>query len=104
MDAIKLLETKYSLLNIKYMELKDKFEKRPPREQDIELISRLQDELLLKEKQCKEAQENMERFRNMLINNEENYNKYFNSNPKTGSLNLIKPKENAGSKDKITVN
>jgi hypothetical protein len=40
----------------------------------------------------------------MLINNEENYNKYFNSNPKTGSLNLIKPKENAGSKDKITVN
>ncbi len=102
MESIKLLETKNSLLTIKYMELKDKFEKRPPRDQDIELITKLQEELMIKERQCKEAEENMERFRNMLINNEENYNKYFNSNPKTGNLNLVKPKEpGQGKKDSV---
>jgi hypothetical protein len=93
MDAIKIMELKNVALMNKYNELKDRFDKRPPRDQDLELITRLQEELVIKEKLCREAEENMEKFRNMLLNNEENYNKYFNSNPKMGSLNLLKDKE-----------
>ena len=93
MEGIKIMELKNASITNKYLELKDIFQKRPPREQDLELISKLQDELISKEKLCREAEENMEKFRNMLINNEETYNKYFNSNPKTGSVNLIKPKD-----------
>lgn len=105
MEAIKMLESKNALMANKYMELKDRFDKRPPRDQDVEMITRLQEELLLKERQCREAEENMEKFRNMLINNEENYNKYFNSNPKTGSINLLKGKESKDvPKEKPNVN
>jgi hypothetical protein len=95
MDGAKIMDLKTAALNTRYAELKDRFEKRPPREQDLELITRLQEELQIKEKYCKEAEENMEKFKNMLINNEENYNKYFNSNPKTGSVlgNLKKEKD-----------
>ncbi len=96
MEAIKIMELKNLALMNKYNELKDRFDKRPPRDQDLELITRLQEELVIKEKLCREAEENMEKFRNMLLNNEENYNKYFNSNPKMGSLNLLKDKEPGG--------
>lgn len=96
MEAIKIMELKNLALMNKYNELKDRFDKRPPRDQDLELITRLQEELVIKEKLCREAEENMEKFRNMLLNNEENYNKYFNSNPKMGSLNLLKDKELGG--------
>lgn len=99
MEGIKIMELKNASLLAKYNEIKDRFDKRPPREQDLELITRLQEELHIKDKLAKEAEENMERFKNMLINNEENYNKYFNSNPKTGSVNLIKPKEEKNGKD-----
>ena len=99
MDAIKIMELKNVALNNKYNELKDRFDKRPPRDQDLELITRLQEELVIKDKLCREAEDNMEKFRNMLLNNEENYNKYFNSNPKMGSVNLLKGKENKDAKD-----
>ncbi len=99
MEGIKIMELKNASLTSKYNEIKDRFEKRPPRDQDLELITRLQEELFIKEKLCKEAEENMEKFRNMLLNNEENYNKYFNSNPKTGSVNLIKPKDGKDTKE-----
>jgi len=104
MEGIKIMELKNISLNNKYQEIKDRFEKRPPREQDLEVIMRLQEELVAKEKICKEAEENMEKFKNMLLNNEENYNKYFNSNPKTGSINLLKGKENKDGKDKTQAN
>ena len=76
--------------------LKDLFEKRPSKEEDMELIFKLREELLSKEKLLRAADENMEYYRNELLNREELYNKYFGKeNPKVGFINPIKNKENA---------
>ena len=99
MEAIKVMELKIASLNtkyiylIRYQELKDLFEKRPPREKDMDLIFKLREDLIGKDKKLKEAEENMEVFKNELINREELYNKYFGNNPKTGFLNPLKSKE-----------
>jgi hypothetical protein len=68
--------------------LKDLFDKRPPREKDMDLIFQLREDLISKDKKLKEAEENMDVFKNELINREELYNKYFGNNPKTGSINI----------------
>jgi hypothetical protein len=72
--------------------LKELFDKRPPREKDMDLIFKLREDLIAKDKKLKEAEDNMEVFKNELINREELYNKYFGNNPKTGSINT-KPKD-----------
>ena len=100
MDGIKIMDLKNASFNKKYLELKERFEKRPPRDQDLELITQLKEELKIKEKLCEEAELNMEKFRNLLLNNEENYNKIFNSNPKTGSI-LNTKKESKHSSKKL---
>jgi hypothetical protein len=74
--------------------LKELFERRPPREEDMKIIFNLRDELQLKEKALKEAEKQMEIFRNELINREELYNKYFSTNPQVGYINPLKAKEN----------
>lgn len=93
MEGIRILEMKNSSLYNKYIELKDLFEKRPPREEDMEMIFKLREELMTKDKLLKGAEENMEYFRNELINREELYNKYFGTNPKVGYINPLKAKE-----------
>jgi len=75
--------------------LKDLFEKRPSKEEDMELIFKLREELMTKDKLLRAADENMEYYRNELLNREELYNKYFGTNnPKVGFINPIKNKEN----------
>jgi hypothetical protein len=59
----------------------------------MDLIFKLREELILKDRKLKEAEENMEVFKNELINREELYNKYFGNNPKVGFLNPLKAKE-----------
>jgi hypothetical protein len=77
----------------RYQELKDLFEKRPPREKDMDLIFDLREKLIVKDKKLKEAEEAVEVYKNELINREELYNKYFGNNPKVGFLNPLKAKE-----------
>lgn len=100
MEAINILELKNSVLVNKYQDLKSQFEKRPPREEDMDLIVKLRDELLNKEKMYQDALDNMERYRNELINREENYNKIFNAKPKIGFIDPTQgrqsSKENSG--------
>lgn len=75
--------------------MKDLFEKRPSKEEDMELIFKLREEIMTKEKLLRAADENMEYYRNELLNREELYNKYFGTNnPKVGFINPIKNKEN----------
>ena len=62
----------------------------------MELIFKLKEELLTKDKLLRAADENMEYYRNELLNREELYNKYFGTNnPKVGFINPIKNKETA---------
>jgi hypothetical protein len=92
-ETLKMMELKMSGMVNKYQELREKFDTRPSREDDMTFINQLQEEIINKERQLKEAEENMEKFRNMLINNEENYNKYFGANHKIGYINPLKGKE-----------
>jgi hypothetical protein len=71
------------------------FHARPPRDEDMELILRLKEEIANKDRIIKEAEEQMEFFKNELINREELYNKYFGNSHKVGYINPIKAnKEN----------
>jgi len=62
----------------------DIFVDRPSKEEDLELINKLKEENILKDTSLKRAEENMEYYKNLLINSEETYNKYFGNNPKVG--------------------
>ncbi len=60
----------------------------------MELIMKLREEIMNKEKLLRAADENLEYYRNELLNREELYNKYFGKdNPKVGFINPIKNKE-----------
>lgn len=92
-ETIKIMELKLGSMTNKYQELRDRFDKRPSRDEDLSFITQLQEEIQTKDRQLREAEENMDVFRNMLINNEENYNKYFGANHKVGYINPLKGKE-----------
>ncbi len=60
----------------------------------MEIIFKLKEELMTKDKLLRAADENMEYYRNELLNREELYNKYFGTNnPKVGYIDPIKKKE-----------
>ena len=62
----------------------------------MELIYKLREEMISKDKLLRGAEENLEYFRNELLNREELYNKYFGTNnPKVGFINPLKNKENS---------
>jgi hypothetical protein len=63
----------------------------------MDLIFKLREECILKDKKLREAEDNMEIFKNELINREELYNKYFGNNPKVGFLNPLKAKDSNNS-------
>lgn len=65
------------------------FAARPSKEEDLKLIYELQEELMIKEKLLKKAEDDMEFYKMTLIHSEENYNKVFGSNPKVGNYNPL---------------
>jgi len=59
----------------------------------MELIFKLREEIMQKDKLLRAADENMEYYRNELLNREELYNKYFGTNnPKVGFINPLEKK------------
>ena len=59
----------------------------------MELIFKLREEIMTKDKLLRAADENMEYYRNELLNREELYNKYFGTNnPKVGFINPLEKK------------
>jgi len=78
----------------------DIFVDRPSKEEDLEMINKLKEENILKDRSLKKAEEDMEYYRNILINSEETYNKYFGNNPKVaGGGPGAKNKEGKDEKD-----
>jgi len=71
----------------------------------MELIFKLREEIMSKDKLLRAADENMEYYRNELLNREELYNKYFGTNnPKVGFINPIKNKESSNSNNNQNIN
>ena len=73
----------------------DIFVDRPSKEEDIELINKLKEDVISKDQNLKKAEENMEYYKNLLINSEETYNKYFGNNPKVDKKGDVNSGANA---------
>ena len=74
-------------------ELQDYLIKRPSKDEDIETINRLKDEIAMLEKKMADSDSLIEQFRNELLNREETYNGYFGRKPEVGFMNPLKGKE-----------
>ena len=70
-------------------EVEDKFLKRPPREEDIEILNDLSQKLFEREIECKRLSEEGKHYKLELVNREENFNKVFNNSPTVGLINPI---------------
>ena len=91
-NAIKVLESKNTALSNEVNELRDYLVKRPSKDEDIEMINNLKEEMKLLEKKMADSDSLIEQFRNELLNREETYNGYFDRRPKVGYVNPIKDK------------
>ena len=90
--TIKLLEQKNSTLQNEVDELKEYLLSRPSKDEDIEMINKLKEEIKNLEKKMSDSDSLIEQFRNELLNREETYNGYFDRKPKVGFVNPIKDK------------
>jgi predicted RNase H-like nuclease (RuvC/YqgF family) len=92
-STIQVLENKNNNLIKEIQELQDYLIKRPSKDEDIETINRLKDEINMLEKKMADSDSLIEQFRNELINREETYNGYFGRKPEVGFMNPLKGKE-----------
>ena len=93
LDTLKSLENKNSTLTKENNDLQNYLAKRPSRDEDLDEISRLNEEIEKKDKELKENTNLLEQFRNELINREETYNGYFDRKPKVGYVDPLKIKK-----------
>jgi len=93
LDTLKSLENKNNTLTKENTDLQNYLAKRPSRDEDLDEISRLNEEIEKKEKEIKENALLLEQFRNELINREETYNGYFDRKPKVGYVDPLKIKK-----------
>ena len=100
-NTLSTLENKNSLLNKEIEDLQNYLANRPSRDEDLDEIRRLNEEIEKKEKDLKESKILLEQFRNELINREENYNGYFERKPKVGFVDPIKIKKEQNEKKKL---
>ena len=80
------------LMQEEYDELKQLFDDRPSKEEDLRLIQKLQQLLEQREEELKRAWQELKFFKLELINRENNYNKMFNANPNIGILDPFEAK------------
>lgn len=80
---------KIQKLYFRLNESEDRFQQRPSRDQDIQLICELQEKILQQEILCQRLNEEKKHFKLELVNREENFNKVFSSNPNVGFMNPI---------------
>ena len=92
-ELISLKDKQNRIMAEKYKELKEIFDKRPSREEDLENISNLMDELKRNEKIIKNFEGKLEFYKNELDIREENYNGKFNYKPNVGNYDPLKGKE-----------
>ena len=92
-STIQVLENKNNNLIKEIQELQDYLIKRPSKDEDIETINRLKEEITMLEKKMADSDSLIEQFRNELLNREETYNGYFGRKPEVGFMNPLKGKE-----------
>jgi hypothetical protein len=83
------MDEKYKQLEERFAELQELYDSRPSRPEDLEMLNKLQEEIVNKEKLLQKAAEDMKFYKLELINREENYNKVFGSNPTVGLINPL---------------
>ena len=81
-----------ALLKNRFAELQDLFDTRPSRNEDLELIRQLQEQVAEKDNQLKKAAEDMKFYKLELLNREDSYNKVFGSKPVVGVYNPLEGK------------
>ena len=91
--TIQVLENKNNNLIKEIQELQDYLIKRPSKDEDIETINRLKEDITMLEKKMADSDSLIEQFRNELLNREETYNGYFGRKPEVGFMNPLKGKE-----------
>ena len=104
MNAMRVLEDKNTCLTKEVEDLQSYLSKRPSRDEDLDEINRLNEEIDKKEKELKESTVLLEQFRNELINREETYNGYFDRKPKVGYIDPIKEKKEKEKKKLKAIN
>ncbi|KAG1679463.1 hypothetical protein FOA52_007755 [Chlamydomonas sp. UWO 241] len=77
LDAVAAEEARMAELQAAYSELKQRFDAREPREEDVALIRQLQTALSESEERVRTAEERMVQLRKELLLREDNYNKHF---------------------------
>ena len=75
-----------------YQELKQLFDDRPSREEDLRMIQKLQQLLETREEQLKKAWQELKFFKLEMINRQNSFNKLFNANPNIGVLDPLEAK------------
>ena len=78
-----------AVLEEKYQEISDLYEKRPSWQEDLELIKRLKWQNQQKDELLKKAAEDMKMYKLELENRELSYNKMFGTTPNVGVINPI---------------
>ena len=104
LSALKMLEDKNAYLTNEIEDLQSFLAKRPSRDEDLDEINRLNEEIEKKDKELKESTVLLEQFRNELINREETYNGYFDRKPKVGYIDPIKEKKEKEKKKLKAIN
>jgi chromosome segregation ATPase len=104
LSALKMLEDKNAYLTNEIEDLQSFLSKRPSRDEDLDEINRLNEEIEKKDKELKESTVLLEQFRNELINREETYNGYFDRKPKVGYIDPIKEKKEKEKKKLKAIN
>ena len=103
-----VLQEKDSLINVERQrveqtvrEWRHKYAHRESREEDVQEIQSLQQQLQRAHAQCRKAVEEMSFFKKELLNREENYNKLFGRAPNVGIMQVVPSRQPSARKTKI---
>jgi len=90
-----LQDLQLKMLQDRLKELQDLYDNRPSREEDVERIAQLEEEVREKQATVKRLLEEMHFYKLELHNREQNYNKVFGAQPTVGILNPVASKKQA---------
>lgn len=96
-----LQDMQIDMLQKRLAELQELYDNRPSREEDLDLIARLQQENLGLTAQCDKLVEEMKFYKLELVNREQNYNKVFGSQPNVGVMNPLARKGSCSTEPKM---
>lgn len=86
-------EDKITNLSKKREEAIERFESRLPRQSEVDIIERLQNNLRLKTSQLQSLVQEFTEYRSMYVKQEKEYNQRFGKGPKVGVLAVANPKQ-----------